>query len=364
MIKVIHVSGAKVWGGNEQQLLDLLQNFKNKDVKNYLYTVKSSKLIGLLSTSLSEIIISNKDKLKSFKNCKHFYDEIQRINPDIIHLHTSDALNLIYYTSLLYKIDSKIIFEKKGIGRSSSFLSKFKYNKKAVDKIICVSNYVADKFSEQLSPTNKSKIIVINDAINTSLMNEAKIENVPFEYKNSFIVGNIANHTSAKNLDLFLEVADIIINKYSITNFKFIQVGRFSKLTPQLKFKVNELGLNDSVSFLGEFDNAFLLNEFFDVFLLTSDREGGPTSVLEAFFMRTPVITTGVGITKQLIQNNVNGYIVDKNNPTEIAKKLLETYRQPHKLHKHLENNRNLIKDTLSIDIKAKKVLDLYSSLL
>lgn len=364
MIKVIHVSGAKVWGGNEQQLLDLLQNFKNKDVKNYLYTVESSKLIGLLNSSKCEIILSKKDKLKSLKNCKHFYDKIQQINPDIIHLHTSDALNLIYYAYFRYKIDSKIIFEKKGIGRSSSLLSKIKYNTKAIDKIICVSDFVADKFSEQLSSANKSKIIVINDAINISLMNEAKIENVPFEYNNSFIVGNIANHTSAKNLDLFLDVADIIINKYSITKFKFIQVGRFSKLTSKLKSKVEELGLNDYVSFIGEFDNAFLLNEYFDVFLLTSDREGGPTSILESFFMKTPVVTTGVGITKQLIQDNINGYIIDKNHSQEIALKLLENYIEPQKLYKSLEANKNIIKHNFSIEIKVEKMLDLYKSMI
>ncbi|WP_019039390.1 glycosyltransferase family 4 protein [Psychroflexus tropicus] len=363
MIKVIHVSGAKVWGGNEQQLLDLLKNLKHEKIKHYLYTVKSSKLIGFLDSNLCEIILSKKDKLKSQKNCKHFYDELQKIKPHIIHLHTSDALNLTYYTSLFYKINPKIIFEKKGMGSSSSLFSKIKYNSKIIDRIICVSDFVAEKFSEQLSHKNRSKNIVINDAIDISLMNEHKLRHVPFDYKNYFIVGNIANHTSAKNLDLFIDIADIIINSLNIKDIKFIQVGRFSKLTAELKFKIDELKLNEFFTFEGEFENAFLLNQYFDVFLLTSEREGGPTSILEAFFMKTPVVTTSVGITQELIEDSVNGYIVENMDPNEIVIRLLEIYKFPEKLKKKLDSNKKLIEDNYSSKIKAKKVLDLYNSL-
>ena len=73
MIKVIHVSGSNVWGGNEQQIIDLLKSLNKEKVKNYLYTIKGSKLLNLIDLT-TRIEFAKVDKLNSLKNCRSFYN--------------------------------------------------------------------------------------------------------------------------------------------------------------------------------------------------------------------------------------------------------------------------------------------------
>ena len=68
--------------------------------------------------------------------------------------------------------------------------------------------------------------------------------------------------------------------------------------------------------------NGEALNRFYncaDVFLLTSRYEGMPICVLEALAVGVPVVSVVVGSIKILLQNGVNGFIVESRNQKEIA---------------------------------------------
>lgn len=40
-MKILHVTGAKIWGGNEQQLFNLVTNLNKNDLENYVFVVHS-----------------------------------------------------------------------------------------------------------------------------------------------------------------------------------------------------------------------------------------------------------------------------------------------------------------------------------
>jgi glycosyltransferase involved in cell wall biosynthesis len=56
-----------------------------------------------------------------------------------------------------------------------------------------------------------------------------------------------------------------------------------------------------------------------DAFLWPSLREGFGLPILEAMACRTPVISTRTGIAPDIIEDGVNGYLVDPNDPHAIA---------------------------------------------
>lgn len=363
MIKILHVSGSKVWGGNEQQLVDLIQSLEDDNFQNFIYTVRQTKLKAHVQKK--QVVFADNKKLKSIKNIRHFYQYILQLQPDIIHLHTSDALNLFYYTSILFTIKPKIIFEKKGMGRSSSVLSKLKYNSKHIDKIICVSEFVKNAFSEQINSQAKLKIEVVNDAVDIKKLDKKTISSIlPLNHENFFVVGNIANHTSAKNIDLLIDVANAIVHHHQKKDFKFVQIGRFSNLTKAYQDRIKSLKLEANFVFLNEYPDAFMLNTFFDVFVLTSDREGGPTSILEAMYLETPIVATNVGIVSQLIQHQVNGYIAAIGSQDEVAHCLLKLYQKPKIFESELLKNKALIKDDYSIEAKTNKMKTIYLKLI
>lgn len=77
-----------------------------------------------------------------------------------------------------------------------------------------------------------------------------------------------------------------------------------------LKAKVNNLGLQNHVFFLGQrYDIPVLLN-LMDVFVLPSLWEGLPQVVLEAMAARCPVLATSVDGTPEIITHGVDGWLM------------------------------------------------------
>ncbi|SHE98902.1 Glycosyltransferase involved in cell wall bisynthesis [Psychroflexus salarius] len=284
-MKVLHVSGANSWGGNEQQLFNLVTHLNQVD--NAIFGTKNSPVEKHASKNQIPFFASKTPKLKSVKNISRFFEVIQQFNPEVIHLHTSCSLTLCFYASLCKSIKAKVVFEKKGISNSSSYLSRLKYNSSSINHIVCVSNYVKQHFKSMLTKKNQQKLSVVNDSFNLDFK---EVDYDSMVDSSKFVVGNIANHSAAKDLDRFIDVADQLVNHHQIKDIQFVQVGGFSKLTPEYKSRLKELNLEEHVLFIGQFNQAYLLHDYFDVFLLTSEREGGPTSLLEAFYFKTKVV--------------------------------------------------------------------------
>ena len=63
-----------------------------------------------------------------------------------------------------------------------------------------------------------------------------------------------------------------------------------------------------------------------DVFINVSESEGVPVSIMEAMSHGIPVIATDVGGTKEIVENNVNGFLMPGNFTNEYCKNLLNTF--------------------------------------
>ncbi|NLI56859.1 glycosyltransferase family 4 protein, partial [bacterium] len=76
---------------------------------------------------------------------------------------------------------------------------------------------------------------------------------------------------------------------------------------------------------IGEINNS-LVPEYLiesDIFVLPSLSEGFPVVVLEAMASGLPVVATNVGGLPEIIQENKNGFLVEPQNPRDLAKKIL-----------------------------------------
>jgi L-malate glycosyltransferase len=323
-MKVLHISGAKGWGGNEQQLVDLIPELSKLDVENIVFGVEGSLLQKECTKKNVNFITSKDKKLNKFVNYKYLKVLVKELKPDLIHLHTSDSLTVFTISDLLFKLKTKAVFSKKGIGSSSSVLSKFKYNYSGINSIICVSKAVQKDFSRILYPRNISKTTVIHDCVSLEILDKKEELNIRENLKidkNKFIIGNIANHTSAKNIETFINVANHFVNIMNRKDTVFVQVGEYSKLTDAFIESINKKGLSENLFFTGKINNASSINRQFDLFMLTSEREGGPTSVLEAMLFGVPVVSTEVGLISEVIINGENGFYVPVKNEVLLAEK-------------------------------------------
>lgn len=112
-MKILHISGANGWGGNEQQIIYILPRLNDLGVTNIVCGLKGSILEEECSEHNIKFIPFEERKLKSFKNYAQL-SNIQKIEKaDVIQLHTSDSLMFFLLANLLFNIKGKLIFSKK-----------------------------------------------------------------------------------------------------------------------------------------------------------------------------------------------------------------------------------------------------------
>ncbi len=116
---------------------------------------------------------------------------------------------------------------------------------------------------------------------------------------------------------------------YNNLQFKVAGSGPFETA---LKTLVNDLGVSDSVSFLGgiygDEKQTFWNNAHILVFPTYFD-EGLPYTLLEALASGTPVITTEVGGIPEVIVNGKQGLFVPPQNPEAVADAILKLISDP-----------------------------------
>lgn len=203
---------------------------------------------------------------------------------------------------------------------------KFQLINKGSRRIVFVSKFLKDGFS-QSSNLDLSKSVVIYNGIDSTLFqSETGSGYVRKKLKLSdsdIIVGSIGNIRPAKGYDILLDAASLIKRRHP--NIKFVIIGQGgNRLHEELLRKQRELGLNDTVFFEGFQSNISLYLKDFDVFLLSSSSEGFSISTIEAMAAKTPVVVTASGGPEEIIQNEVNGLVVDLNSPDAIAEGIVK----------------------------------------
>jgi glycosyltransferase involved in cell wall biosynthesis len=366
-MKVLHISGANAWGGNEQQLIYCIPELNSMGVENIVFGMNNSVLEKQCLLNDISFIKVKGSKLNKFSNFRYVKCLIDDIKPDLIHLHTSNSLTFYVLIDLFLKLKIKTVFSKKAISASSSFMSKFKYNYKGIDAVFCVSKSVQHDFSQTLSTNNKKKLVVIPDCVPVKIIDKKSKINLREKYninKNCFVIGNIANHTSAKDLMTFINVADYMVNILKRNNVVFFQIGEFTKLTGDYLNIIEEKKLQKNIFFTDKIEDASSLNIQFDVFLMTSQREGGPTSVLEAMLVGVPIVTTNVGIIPEAITDGINGFVSPVKDSVNLASKISLLLDDENLRKSFVENSSLVIKDNFTASVIAKKTFNEYKRII
>jgi glycosyltransferase involved in cell wall biosynthesis len=94
------------------------------------------------------------------------------------------------------------------------------------------------------------------------------------------------------------------------------------KFTPQMKRIATELGILESVEFMGERDDVVNLLQQAWGFVLPSRWEGMPNALLEAIACGLPCLATQVSGSEDIIQPGVNGLLVEPEDPAAMARAL------------------------------------------
>lgn len=146
----------------------------------------------------------------------------------------------------------------------------------------------------------------------------------------------------AKDVESILKAVKILIKEEKTIRLLIIGGG---ELQDKLKILCHSLGLDNVVTFYGNasFDMVPKLLSIGDIFVSPSLDEGMPRSVLEAMSMGMAVIVTPVGGNSEIIEDGVNGMLVEIKSPQQIADKISKLIKNPDLMQRIRKNARSKV---------------------
>ena len=112
--------------------------------------------------------------------------------------------------------------------------------------------------------------------------------------ENTVLIGIVGRLVPIKNHNLFLESAQILINKHPDQEIKFLIVGD-GECKENLKDSCRLMGISRHVVFLGWIKDVSEVYADLDILALTSINEGTPVSIIEGMASSVPVVSTDAG---------------------------------------------------------------------
>lgn len=216
---------------------------------------------------------------------------------------------------------------------------EFDYNYyKKIDKIVAVSKTIKKSIIE-LKPDYEKKIEVILDIVNPQLIERMSNENSGFKNnKKSINILTVARLSIFhKGYDLAVKAAKLLKNDGY--NFKWYVIGDGPDKSKLINM-IDKAGVKDEFILLGKKDNPYPYMKTCDIYVQPSKKEGFGLTVVEAKILKSPIVCTNFNTSKELINNNSDGIIVEINEESVYngVKKYLTDYSFLSKIKNNLES--------------------------
>ena len=304
-----------------------LKNFvgKKKGYLNIFFSIIYTTLI------LSKFILKNK---------------ISIIHTNDVSMHLTWAIpSLVTFRKLIWHC--RILYPKWRLFKVFSYFPK---------KIICISKFVRNSIPNFFY--NKS-VIIYNPV--DKKKNYLK-DNLKYK-KHAILVGFVANFWERKRPMDFVNIAEKIISK-SKKNFLFLMVGLnkdYKKESLLKEIKRRKIKKN------------FLLKNFvysieeliakFDLLIIPAVNEPFGRTLIEAMYLKTPILANNSGGHKEIIKNNYNGWLHTLNSFNSAAELAIKIISNKKKNKQILENAFICVNKKFSLKKNVKKVSNVYNLL-
>jgi glycosyltransferase involved in cell wall biosynthesis len=175
----------------------------------------------------------------------------------------------------------------------------------------------------------------------------------------------IANITDRKDHETLIKAWSLVV-KHCKSNNKIIPflvlAGRKDKTYDKLRLLAFDFKLSEHIGFTGALSNVDELIEPCIFAVFSSNLEGCPNGVLECMEQGKAVIGTHIsGVEQALGLKYAEQCLVQKNNSTDFAEKIIHLLAQPNLMNEIGQHNAERIKTEFSIEQMVEKHLQLIS---
>lgn len=363
---LLHSEAATGWGGQEIRIFQESQALVERGYQVSVITqpgnplAKKCKEFRHPKFSVYSVSMSASWNLFDFWS---IYRILKRIQPDILHTHSSidswlfsmcgKALNIPIVRSRHVSIPIKNYFPKNAV------YSYFP------DKIIASGETIKSMMAN-ISGVKDADIYSIPAGVDTKRF-DFNIPSKKFREEvqltpNQPLIGKVGVIRGWKGHDYFLEAAAIILKK--IPNAKFVIAGSGPGFD-EISQKVITKGLKKSVLMLGHREDIPEIMAALDILVLASTGGEATSQVIpQAFAMKTPVVGTRAGGIPEIIGQEERGALAEPKNGSDLADKILYLLENPTVAKKLSEAAYGYCLQKLTFEAQIDKTLSVYSDTL
>ena len=339
-----HVNLANGFRGGERQTLLLVKALSERGFKQKLIVRKDSELVSR-SQSISRIDVIEKNMFA----LDTFSEPSEKM---LFHFHDSRSFPLFYLNGL-FRSMNYIYTRRVQRPPKVNFMSKKIY--KDSMKIVCLSSSIENTMKESFGKSIDS--VIIPSASADFDHEPAKSLEIRQDIKQDFLVGHIGSLDDSHKGQLdIIKLARQAKNKALDIGFVMVGSGRDELL---LKKESKDL---ENVYFTGQVENIGDYLSAFDVFIFPSRHEGLGSTLLDAIHFGLPVIARDVGGISDIIEHEINGFMVSESRPDFFAP-LVELYENEAKRQMISKANREKSKE-FSIERMTESYISLYNQYL
>ena len=111
-----------------------------------------------------------------------------------------------------------------------------------------------------------------------------------------------------------------------------------------------------------EWNKAMEVLKSSQILVLPSRIESVPQSILEAFYLKVPVVATNVGGVHELVSNNKTGLLVTPNNSSELLEKINDLLNDIELCNRLANNAHEFVMKNFSWEVLLPKYIKLYEN--
>jgi len=315
-------------GGKERVVMHLATEFAARGVEPIVFCLDGKGVFGerLEARGISVVALLSR-KGRDIAAVWRLARLLRRFRPDVINVHDRSSLPYAFLANRL-SVRRPIVVSCHGLllkdgrrRRKSECIAM-----RDVRAVTAVSGAAAREYAEALDWSGTVALlpngvcpIVRKDDLGRRVRHELGLTDDVFAF---LAVGNV---NPEKGYEDLLDAARLLGMKPT-RPFTVLVAGGTSNHEhwQALETRLTDLGLRDTVRFLGLREDVEALYSAADAFVLSSRKEGLPMVLLEAMSAGLPVIATAVGGVPSVVRPRENGLLVPAGDPAALADAMAE----------------------------------------
>ena len=301
---------------------------------------------------------------KAFKYHKELKKVLKENNYKIVHSHISTMSVFSLFAAKCAGVPVRIAHSHSTTNKKEKKKNLMKQVLRPFSKVFA-TNYMccselAGRWLFGDKEYDKGNVYLLNNAIDldkfkyNEVLRKKKRKELGIK-DDTLVIGHLGRFVAQKNHTFLIDIFDEIHKK---NNNSILLLAGQGPLMEDIKNKVKELNLEDSVKFLGQRNDANELYQAFDVFLLPSLYEGLPVVGVEAQAAGLLCYLSD-DMTKETKVLDITKFMSLNNTPEEWADNILDDVKK----YKRIDTSKEMTAKNFNIKEEAKKLEEYYLNL-